>query len=220
MGILKKPKVKGARSSSVNMMPETEPLSMLPYQPVNTQKSVSRPGKKVDTMKERNKVAAPTSNPASAPPHLQRTAHPVRKRKFQIGGTIPRPLIQAPQYNGPIREPQLSNSELNTRVQKWRQSPEWYSQASGKTEVTDSPIDMVLLGGAANYAGKGAGFLSKFLDKKALQVMDNTVAKNFGKYDDMWESVSGLVSPILKTARYGIPLSYAASKVTNFLENK
>jgi len=87
MGILRKPKVKGARSSSVNMMPETEPLSMLPYQPVNTQKARSKPGKKVDTMRARNKVAAPTSNPSSAPPHLQRTAHPVTgNRKFQLGG--------------------------------------------------------------------------------------------------------------------------------------
>ncbi len=88
MGILRKPKVKGARSSSVNMMPETGPLSMLPYQPISVQRSRSEVVKKVNTMKERNKVASPTSNPSSAPPHLQRTAHPVRKRRFQQGGSM------------------------------------------------------------------------------------------------------------------------------------
>lgn len=89
MPILRRP-VKGARSSSVHMMPETDGLSKLPDQPINVQPSRSEVGKKVNTMKERNKVVSPTSNPASAPPHLQRTAHPVvgRKRRLQQGGSM------------------------------------------------------------------------------------------------------------------------------------
>lgn len=156
MPILRRP-VKGARSSSVHMMPETDGLSKLPDQPINVQPSRSEVGKKVNTMKERNKVVSPTSNPASAPPHLQRTAHPVvgRKRSFQQGG-------------------QLSKEELDAKLKAWHNSPEWYAQASGRADITDSPVDYLMLGpteATGKLLWKAAASTGEAIAKPALATL-------------------------------------------------
>lgn len=360
--------VVGRRTGVSGIMPEIDHLTMLPATSVSVQRGRSEVGRKVNTMDERNSVASPTSNPAGAPPHLQRTAHPVnpilgrKKIKFQQGGILQKSIVpyQDPefmfkdkynttltptekvdfdkwvkdestrqgrdilmdqgaydvqgfwksgdyknrdadghgsdkwkkpnhptfsdqsQYHGAdgfyggtwgkdslynpsrqtrglydeayyqrlfgmepnrpeklslskatnytpsiyqeggklIPKKELSPAQVDSAIQAWRKSPEWYERASGRTEVTDSPIDMLLLGGAASYGGKAAGFLGNFLEKKAGQSMTNAVRGTVGKLDDFYDAASGTLGPVLKATRYGLPSSYGASKVINFLQNK
>lgn len=203
MPILRRP-VKGARSSSVHMMPETDGLSKLPDQPISVQRSRSEVGKKVNTMKERNKVVSPTSNPASAPPHLQRTAHPViGRRKFQVGGQLKK---------------ELNPTQVDSAVQAWRKSPEWYERSSGRAELTDSPIDMMLLGSAAGSAGKVSGFLSKYITKKADQELGSLLA---GKATNLvWSDAQPIGTAVLTTTEHAVPKIYWGKQGMDFLSGK
>lgn len=213
MPILRRP-VKGARSSSVHMMPETDGLSKLPDQPINVQPSRSEVGKKVNTMKERNKVVSPTSNPASAPQHLQRTAHPVvgRKRRYQQGGVMPH---------------SLSQEQLDDKIKDWRHSPKWYNRASGRAELTDSPIDMVLLGGVANATGKVAGLTANFIEKKAGQelsnVLSNIAARNFAANKAtklVFSDINNVATPMLRVVQHSSTPVYAAKQGIDLINNK
>ena len=96
----------------------------------------------------------------------------------------------------------LPESVVKARYMNSRNSPEWYAKSSGRAEMTDSPIDMALLGSGAGYAGKASGYLGKYLGNKLKD-----------------EAASILASSLLGTARYGIPGTYWAKKGTEFLEN-
>lgn len=127
--------VVGRRSGIVSIMPNTENASMLPKTSVSVHSGSYEAKPKVDTMRERNNYASPTSNPAGAPPHLQRTAHPVnpiigrKKIRFQQGG---------------ILKKELNPAQVDSAVQAWRNSPEWREKASGRMEQPPiDPIDFV-----------------------------------------------------------------------------
>lgn len=52
---------------------------------------------------------------------------------------------------------ELTNEEIMALQAAYRNTPEWYAKSSGRAEVTDSPIDMILFGlagGAKNMAVK------------------------------------------------------------------
>jgi len=117
-----------------------------------------------------------------------------------------------------IPRKELSPAQLDSTVQAWRKSPEWYNQASGRAEITDSPIDMVLLGGAAIYAGKASGFLSRYITKKADQELGKVLAGQATKLG--WSETEPILGSLAKTAERGIPGTYWVKQGVDLLNNK
>ncbi len=76
----------------------------------------------------------------------------------------------------------------------------FYERSTGRAEVTDSPIDWFLGGGAAIDVGKGFWALGK-------------IADNFKD-----EAASALVSSLSKTAAFGIPGVYGMKQFTDMME--
>lgn len=59
----------------------------------------------------------------------------------------------------------LTDEEIKARYREYTQSPEWYAKSSGRAELTDSPIDMLLMGWAG---GKGIEAGAQFIGKNII----------------------------------------------------
>lgn len=133
LNMKKSSEVVGRRSGLTKIMPNTENASMLPKTSVSVQKGSYEAHPKVDTMRERNNFASPTSNPAGAPPHLQRTAHPVnpiigrKKIKFQQGGILTKSITPW--------TPAQRDSVMN--------SPDWKKREHDSGRMEQPPIDPI-----------------------------------------------------------------------------
>lgn len=127
------------------------------------------------------------------------------KKSYKSGGRL-------------IPKHQDGSEVLRTSMLQKHKSNAWWKNASGRTELTDSPIDMVLLSGPAKIGGKAAGALANFFEKKSAEELAKVIARK--PTNIIYEPIATVLNPILKTAQHAIPAGYWGKQGLDFLGDK